>query len=241
MIDDQKYWTERHRRYAGMARAVGQISYSEKANYYVYRIVLERYAELLGRLPLDGAISVLDAGCGNGVYTKFLSGFGFKVTAVDISQEAIDRLDIKITDKSRSSLETIPMPGRLYDIVHCFDVLYHILDDDEWKASIARLCALSGRYIILHERFLRRRPLISSPHIRQRPYSHTLSELRKNGFAECMSSPTHFWAMRAITYKITKHFPSFFYNLDAFILHLLDQFNAGWAGSHHIKVFVKRS
>jgi ubiquinone/menaquinone biosynthesis C-methylase UbiE len=48
---------------------------------------LELLSEFISSLPLDG--QVLDAGCGNGAYSRYLSD-KFKVTGIDISEKQIE-------------------------------------------------------------------------------------------------------------------------------------------------------
>jgi SAM-dependent methyltransferase len=239
MIDDKQYWIKRHKSKKGFMSAVGQRNHSNKANYYVYKMLTDRYRKLLGKLDMAKNAKVLDAGSGIGIFSKFMESQGFQVVAADISQEALDAIgDTKIKTIC-TSIDKIDFPKGHFDISQCFDVLYHILSDREWEDSIANLCDLSGKYVILHERFLKRRQLINSKHVKPRTYQETLGILKKHGFAEYMSTPTAFFSSRLVTYKFAKHFPWVFYQMDRLTLSLFDKLKINSLGSHHIKVFRK--
>jgi 2-polyprenyl-3-methyl-5-hydroxy-6-metoxy-1,4-benzoquinol methylase len=103
----------------------------------------------------------LDAGCGKGYFSRTLASCGIQVDGIDTSPEAIafcreagpGRYEV-------SSLAGWQSPF-LYDIVYCVDVLFHILDDREWEASLrnlASLVRLGGRLLVADERRADRRP-----------------------------------------------------------------------------------
>ena len=111
-----------------------------------------------------------------------------------------------------------------------------------WELTLKKFSKIAKKYIILHERFLNRKPLVISKHIKFRPYNRLKNKLKQFGFEEYISIPTHFMALRLFTYKITKFFPRFFYILDKKVLDTLEKVNINLAdrfGSHHIKVFKK--
>jgi len=239
MINDTKYWKERHITKKGYISAVGNKNYSNKANNYIYKILEERYLKLLKNLDIKKNTKILDAGSGIGILSKFLSKNGFTVTASDISKEALESIKDNKIQTICSSIENINLPASSFEISQCFDVLYHILNEKNWENSIANLCKLSNKYVILHERFLKRKPIISSKHINVRTYRTTKEMLEKYGYKEYMSTPTHFFVLRIFTYKISKYFPKMFYKIDKFTLNTLDKFKINTLGSHHIKVFRK--
>lgn len=238
---DYRYWKDRHKQEYGFLSSVGQRTYSNRANFYIYKLVKEQYRKVIKRINLPIGSKILDAGCGTGIFTEFLLSKGFVVDAVDISPNALIYLK-----KKNPTVKTICKPLSLlsddkqYDVVHCFDVLYHILDDKEFELTLTKFSKLAKKYIILHERFLNKKPLIISKHIKFRPYNQLKMNLKKLGFEEYMSLPTHFITSQLFTYKITKFFPRFFYIFDKKVLNTLEKVSINLAdkfGSHHIKVF----
>ena len=61
-------------------------------DYYVKR--------LLKKFNLNKESKILEIGCGNGVFTKKLIDLGAHVTAIDISEKAIDSVSQKFGQKS---------------------------------------------------------------------------------------------------------------------------------------------
>lgn len=240
MINDIEYWKKRHKSLQGKIAAVGQRSFSDKANLYAYKIVKEQYRKVLKRIDAKSGTKVLDAGAGIGMYLELLLEHGFEVTACDVSQIALSAIKIKKIIKICSAIDNIDLPNGSFDIVHSFDVLFHILDDKKWEESVKKMCSLSNRYVILHERFPRYKQLISSKHLNMRTYKQTSSLLNENSFYEVLSIPTHFWASLLPIYRITNFFPSFFYKLDRLTIDFIDKLSFKNFGSSYIKVFERR-
>lgn len=219
---DYRYWRDRYRQRKGALSTVGQRTYSDKANFYIYKLVKEQYGKLLKKINLSKGSKVLDAGSGIGLFTEFLLAKGFEVDACDISPDALTYLKEK-NPKVNTICEPLSLlpDDKQYDAIHCFDVLYYILDDEEWELTLKKFSKIAKKYIILHERFLNRKPLVISKHIKFRSYNRLKNKLKQFGFKEYISIPTHFMALRLFTYKITKFFPRFFYTLDKKVLDTL--------------------
>ncbi len=240
-IDDTRYWLERHEEKGEELASVGQKSYSDKANYYMYKLVLERYEVILEQLKFpEQTVRVLDAGGGRGIYLDLFLKKKYQVTIADISPVAIGHVKAKYGNAINAiacDLLELPQDER-YDMVHCFDVLYHVLDDDKWAKVLGIFSRIADKYIILHELFLKRNPLITSKHVKFRPYGIVTKKLNALGFRETKTIPTHFWGCRLLTYRISSFAPRFFYNIDKLTLGLIDKTGNNW-GSYHIKVFEK--
>lgn len=241
--NDHEYWESRHIKEGRSLRSVGQRSYSEKANYYIYKILTKQYSLLLKKI-IKPNMKFLDAGSGIGYFTAFLLSKGVAVDACDISSEALailkqDNPEARVICSSLSELDE----RKKYDAVHCFDVLYHIIDDKEWEASLKKFSLISKKYIILHQRFTNRKPVIISSHIKYRSYREITGRLESLGFREYLSIPTHFMSQRLLTYRVSKYFPKAFYKLDKLFLNLAYKSKSNlinnMIGSHHIKVFKK--
>lgn len=138
------YWDRRHVEHDELASG-GNITYDVAANTMLYALRTARLLEAIG-MHSDPAIPlrVLDAGCGKGFFSRALAGFGHRVDGIDTSPHALElcRAQGGPTEfYSQSSLSEWA-PAHLYDAVVAIDVLYHIMDDAEWEASVRNLASL---------------------------------------------------------------------------------------------------
>lgn len=147
-----EYWNERHQR-EGDLRSGGDITFDEATNHMFY---IRRLAMLMDRVGLHSnpvaPLYLLDAGCGKGWFSRELARFGHKVDGIDGSAAAIEhcRQLGGGPEFHRSTLSGWRSP-HLYDVVLSVDVLFHILDDDEWERSVrnlASLVRLGGKLLI---------------------------------------------------------------------------------------------
>ena len=126
---------ERHWWYVGMRR--------------ISTALLERYPPLVkdqGSRPLE----ILDAGCGSGGMTRYLSRFG-RVTGIDLAPEALDLArKRKLSRLARSSVGAISFLDASFDVVTSFDVLYNlnVRDDSAALEEIHRVLRPGGVALI---------------------------------------------------------------------------------------------
>lgn len=239
-VNDKKYWKERHEAVDDL-KASGLQSVGLSANTYIYKILEDQYGKLLTRLNIDKVKTILDAGYGDGYFLRFFTDkFSDKTTeGIDISPAARKKIDfiprgrLHVGDLSKFNLK------KKFDIVHCFDVLYHILDEKDYNASLANLALHSKRYIILHERFLEKSALISSPHVRMRRREVTNQTLNSQGFFLHTEMPTHFLAMRTFTFTLNKLIPRSLYKIDNHIANNFSERTQERLGTHFIRVYKK--
>jgi len=85
---------------------------------------------------------VLDAGCGNGDYTRLLLLKGAKVWALDYAknmvaatERRIARAGLKAEKLTVDSVLDIPYPNEMFDAVLCLAVVDHIPDEERPKAA----------------------------------------------------------------------------------------------------------
>ncbi len=81
---------------------------------------------------LPSGAEVLDVGCGNGVISRRLGAFGFKVKGIDISEKTIERAKAlnKYTNVTFEavSAEELVAEGNRYHAIICSEVLEHLND-----------------------------------------------------------------------------------------------------------------
>ncbi|MFE4666678.1 class I SAM-dependent methyltransferase [Streptomyces sp. NPDC056716] len=158
----RSYWDTRHRVHDHLASG-GHIGLDRAGNEIFYALRLGALLPLIGDLADPTApLFVLDAGCGKGHFARALARCGHRVDAFDTSEQAVaharaegggPRYAVAALDAWRS-----PWP---YDTVLCLDVLFHVLDDEEWSAALRNLASLvrvTGRLIITDENAPARRP-----------------------------------------------------------------------------------
>jgi SAM-dependent methyltransferase len=142
--ESRTYWDERHRTRDELASG-GNIAFDRGTNEMLYAVRSARLVEVLGaRTDAEYPLRVLDAGCGKGYFSRRLASYGHRVDAIDTSPHAIAecRAAGGPTESYHLSALTEWSPSHLYDAVVCIDVLYHLMDDAEWEASVLHLASL---------------------------------------------------------------------------------------------------
>ena len=138
-----EYWEARHRTQDDL-RSGGHIGMDHAANELFYALCLGRLIDVLGDLTSPREpLFVLDAGCGKGWFSRAVGRFGHRVDAVDASASAIEDCR-RAAGGPRYEVSTLSQWSSpwLYDVVYSVDVLFHIVGDDEWRASVSNLASL---------------------------------------------------------------------------------------------------
>ncbi len=115
--------------------------------------------DLIGELDLHTA---LDAGCGIGHFSKFLSREGLKVTGVDGRSENVQEagrrypdVDFKVVNVESDMF----LPNCSFDLVLCCGLLYHL--ENPFKA-VRNLSAAAGKIMIVESMVVpSKRPLMA--------------------------------------------------------------------------------
>lgn len=225
-FDYKSYWQSRLKNAGDSLRGVGHRRFSEYTNSLMYKKTegeLKRALEDL-KINVKGK-TVLDAGSGVGFYTKFYLDRGAKALAVDISKDALNILKKKYSkaEVKQVGLDNLEiLEKKRFDLVHCFDVLYHIVDNDELDKAINNICSFSKRYIILHDAptywgkmvdFLFKRK-----HINIRRSISIADKIKQKGFVEIGRYPTNIIFARPPITLIVNMFPYFFFLFDKFLI-----------------------
>lgn len=122
----------------------------EKSHFWY--VGMRRITEfLLTRyLPKTTERKILDAGCGTGGALLFLNKYG-KTYGVDISSDAINLCKKRgLTNIVLGSVEQLPYSSGFFDVVTCFDVLYHrqVMSDEKALREFYRVLQPDGLLLI---------------------------------------------------------------------------------------------
>jgi 2-polyprenyl-3-methyl-5-hydroxy-6-metoxy-1,4-benzoquinol methylase len=142
----QRYWERRHLRAGATLEGVGLMGLGADGNALDYEKKWGHVGAILERLRPSEGRSLLDAGCGIGWFSERAAALGFQVEGVDFSAAAIETARAGVEADIRwhvNELHTFE-PGRRYDVVMCIDVLFHVVDDELWEATVRRLASLVG-------------------------------------------------------------------------------------------------
>jgi 2-polyprenyl-3-methyl-5-hydroxy-6-metoxy-1,4-benzoquinol methylase len=140
------FWEQRHHQLA-TAYAGGDLSYDDFGNAALNALRVGRLLDLVGTFAEPGApLRLLDAGCGTGWVTRSLAAFGHQVDGIDTSPTAVESSRAQARPDGRDQYHLSRLdewaPPYLYDVVLSVDVLFHIMEDDVWAASVQNLGSL---------------------------------------------------------------------------------------------------
>jgi SAM-dependent methyltransferase len=159
---------------------VGHGAFGPRYNRYLYRAKLRAFDRALA----EGGVEVrdrdiLDVGCGTGVFTQKALALGARsYLGLDISATSVASLRERHPE-SRFEQRDIGEPGLdlgTFDVVWCFDVVYHVVDEARFGNAVQNLWAAvrPGGTLLLVDAF-GTRPYMPHehvgyvPHVRYRP------------------------------------------------------------------------
>ncbi|MEI8102249.1 MAG: magnesium protoporphyrin IX methyltransferase [Chlorobium sp.] len=95
-----------------------------------HAVMMDKAFDWLQKLGLPKGATVLDAGCGTGLFSIRLAKAGYKVKAVDIASQMVDKAKMEaikqgVEKNIEFEVNTIESVSGKYDAVVCFDVLIH--------------------------------------------------------------------------------------------------------------------
>jgi SAM-dependent methyltransferase len=122
------------------------------------------YFDILDDKMVNDRTYALDAGCGTGRWTKYLSGKAGFIEAVDPSNAifAADKLlgDIRNVRLSQASIETLPFADETFDFVMSIGVLHHVPDTRKALNDCVKKVKKGGYfYVYLYYDLDRRGPI----------------------------------------------------------------------------------
>lgn len=174
-FDQRQYWRDR---LAGRVdiSTVGHKSLGEDYNRFLYARRLEVLQRVLALHGIDPrGRTVLDIGCGSGIYTSFWKDRGADdYTGVDLSPRGVEALRVRhpaysfvCADITDSELD---LGTRSFDVVTLFDVLYHITDNARAAKALANIAATLRAHgkLLVFDQLSRRDDYQLRPHVKFR-------------------------------------------------------------------------
>lgn len=182
-----EYWQERLSSGKLDVALVGHISLGLEYNRWLY---FQRFHALWKGLQKTGINirnkSILDIGVGSGAYIPMWQKWGVKyLSGVDITNVSTTTLQNKYPQfnffQSDITSNQFNLDGEHFDIVTCFDVLFHIVDDDAFSIAIKNLSNLlqAGKLLIISDSFCKN-PWGPTYHEFHRSYSQYHAEFTLN-------------------------------------------------------------
>ena len=116
--------------------------------------ILDKLCRTLGRdaatdQPLAG-LRVLDVGCGGGILSESMAGYGARVTGIDVVEKNIRIASLHATqqdldiDYRVATASTLAAAGDTFDIVLNMEVVEHVADVDAFMRDCCRLASDTG-------------------------------------------------------------------------------------------------
>src|SRR5689334_18292137 len=221
-FDPRQYWQDTLSRNFDL-RGTGHPGLSEAYNdrcYRLRRFVLED-ALRRHRIPVAGH-EALDAGCGSGFFVQLWLSKGAHVTGVDLTDVAVEKLSRRFPLAQFEVGDLASWrPSRQYDVVSCFDVLFHIVDDASWERALSNLAdaVAPGGWFVFTEHFFRKPPPGDAVHNKSRGRSAYETALIARGLAVMDERPTHHLMNRELGFfRFLNRFPELIYRVDLFLL-----------------------
>lgn len=168
----REYWESRLRRDFSLS-ATGHSGFSLGYNRYMYKLKAKRLAQALLRYNINvkGA-RVLDIGSGTGFFVEYyLKKGAAEVAGIDITDVSVELLSKKFPRQYFYRLDISKeqyLGADKFDIINAFDVLYHIVDDGDFRPAIKNMavCARPGAWLFITDSL--RPELGEAQHVRYR-------------------------------------------------------------------------
>jgi len=111
--------------------------------------------ELITGFQILAEDTVLDVGCGDGGNSMFAAGQGAEVIAVDILDDAVERVDRRLADSPARAHQAIvsdsnplPLEDNTASCVMAMEVLEHVDDPAQFLSELVRVGKPEARYLI---------------------------------------------------------------------------------------------
>ncbi len=201
--DAEQFWADRYRD-IDLTKS-GHIDLPVAYNRWLYRRKKERLLQGLRRAGFQPkGQSVLEIATGTGVYVEMWKQLGVaRLAGIDISQNATDHLkgrfpEFSFHKRDLSAPELTSVVGKDFDLVTAVDMLYHVVDDNDFAVALDNLAQATkpGGLLAIHDLFLRHGER-EFGYIKWRSLDGYVTALQKAGFEVLSRTPTFFLTVQA--------------------------------------------
>lgn len=193
-FQNQAYWERRLREHFSL-EGVGYLRLGRRFNQWMYRVrglVFDRMVDrlVIGKGATPSETRVLDIGSGTGFYVDRWLQRGMDVTGVDLTQVAVEQLRSQYPSAQFLQADIgQPLSGPLaeergrYDVASAFDVLFHIVDDEQYGQAFQNIASLlkPAGWFLWSDNFLHR-PTMRVEHQVSRSLDDSVRCLDRAGF-----------------------------------------------------------
>jgi SAM-dependent methyltransferase len=121
---DQEHGRQQRRKCMGTAKLQGQIWGALARDWADVQegVAIPLYEEVLRKTGIGAGGSVLDIGCGSGIFCEMAAGLGAKVSGIDASDSLIGIANQRVPDGDFrvGEMEILPYPDQTFDVVTGF-------------------------------------------------------------------------------------------------------------------------
>jgi SAM-dependent methyltransferase len=186
----REYWEDRLRANYSL-EGVGYLRLGRRFNEWMYRIRGEVFDRVVAELPLERErpLRVLDIGAGTGFYVARWLARGAEVTGVDLTEVAVENLRGRFPAgrflQADIGAELGPPLGAesgTFDVVSAFDVLFHIVDDEQYARALDNVARLlrPGGWFLWSDNFIHQ-PTVRVRHQVSRSLAESTAALERAG------------------------------------------------------------
>lgn len=114
----------------------------------------KKYKSILNKICLDNNSSILDLGCGTGIYSIFLKEYGRIVYGIDRSYVLIKEASLALGQRCGikflvSEAESLPFDKEMFDLVFVNDSLIHFTSQENALMQIKDVLKNNGKAIFI--------------------------------------------------------------------------------------------
>ena len=194
-FDYKAYWNKRLVGDFGL-ESVGFLGLGKRFNKWMYEVRRVNFKRTIAKFRIERPSRILDIGSGSGFYVAQWSESGHRVTGIDISEQAVSNLrkKFKYSEFHLIDISAEKVDGKDFDVVSCFDVLFHIVDDARLDVALRNINAMLKEegLFFLTENFLTGPEKRLDHHVSRRLSSYE-DLLNRNGFTILHRAPVFYF------------------------------------------------
>jgi SAM-dependent methyltransferase len=115
---------------------------------YVWGFGQERRLNLIRRFVVLEDQSILDVGCGLGMYVRAMSQFSDDVHGVDVDPEKVAEASQDLSNIRQAPAEDLPFADGALDVVLSHEVIEHVDDDRQAIVEAVRVLKPGGKLVV---------------------------------------------------------------------------------------------